>query len=73
MKEDLFQINSYTDDEKKKNASASQTIQFDKNGIKDLLAILKKEYPESNISKIKVNLLDNIWRASICPKLGTKS
>ncbi|MBR6123515.1 NgoFVII family restriction endonuclease, partial [Candidatus Saccharibacteria bacterium] len=65
VREDLFQINSYTDEEKKNTASASQTIQFDLTGLKDLLSIAKTEYPnlfaednKHDISKIKVDLLD---------------
>lgn len=63
--DNLFQLNSYTDDEQLKKKNASQTIQFDTDGLKDLLKILKKEFPQLtvesdaiNIKKVKVPLLD---------------
>lgn len=65
VKEDLFQINSYTDTDKQEKASASQTIQFDLEGLKDFLSIMRKEYPilfsndgSIEIKKVKVSLLD---------------
>lgn len=65
VKEDLFQINSYTDTDKQEKASASQTIQFDLEGLKDFLSIMRKEYPilfsndgSIEIKKVKVSLFD---------------
>lgn len=61
----LFQLNSYTDDEHQKTGHASQTLQFDIAGLKDLQKILQREFPELNsestdlkFEKIKVSLLD---------------
>ena len=61
----LFQLNSYTDEANKKAGHASQTLQFDTEGLKDLQKILQREFPELNaetsqmkIEKVKVSLLD---------------
>lgn len=61
----LFQLNSYTDEANKKAGHASQTLQFDTEGLKDLQIILQREFPELNaetsqmkIEKVKVSLLD---------------
>ena len=65
VKEDLFQINSYSTTEKQEKAQASQTIQFDLKGLKDFFSIVKNEYPSLffsdnsiKIEKIRVSLLD---------------
>ena len=42
----LFQLNSYTDDEHLRSGHASQTLQFDADGLRDLLSILKTEFPQ---------------------------
>lgn len=42
VKEDLFQINSYSTTEKQEKAQASQTIQFDLKGLKDFFFNRKK-------------------------------
>lgn len=62
----LFQINTYSSDEHKKARHSAQVIQFDIEGIKDLISILNQEFPAIDqnkstlsISKIKVSLLDN--------------
>lgn len=61
----LFQLNSYTDDAHQKTGHASQTLQFDTEGLKDLQKILQREFPDLNsensqmkIEKVKVSLLD---------------
>ena len=63
--DNLFQLNSYTDDEHLKSGHASQTIQFDTEGLKDFLNILNREFPDLTpnaktveIKKILVPLLD---------------
>lgn len=63
--DNLFQLNSYTDDAHQKTGHASQTLQFDTEGLKDLQEILHREFPELNlensqfkIEKVKVSLLD---------------
>lgn len=63
--DNLFQLNSYTDDEHLRTGHASQTIQFDTEGLKDFLNILKREFPDlssdsqtTKIKKIVVPLLD---------------
>ncbi len=63
--DNLFQLNSYTDDAHQKSGHASQTLQFDTEGLKDLQEILQREFPELNsensqikIEKVKVSLLD---------------
>lgn len=63
--DNLFQLNSYTDDEHLKTGHASQTIQFDTDGLKDFLSILKREFPDlapesktTEIKKVVVPLLD---------------
>ena len=43
-RDSLFQINSYS-----KQGNASQTIQFDLEGLKDLISIIKREFP--NVEK----------------------
>ena len=44
----LFQLNSYTDDAHQKTGHASQTLQFDTEGLKDLQKILQREFPDLN-------------------------
>ena len=62
---DLFQINTYAGEENKKSGKADQALQFDLKGLKDLLSIIKNEYPslliddtQVQILKIQVSLLD---------------
>lgn len=63
----LFQINTYAGEEQKNKRQADQTLQFDINGLQDLIDILKKEYPilkknseyeDIKIEKVSVDLLD---------------
>ena len=48
----LFQINTYTNDEKLEQRSASQTLQFDLEGLKDLISIIKKAFPGVDAKQI---------------------
>lgn len=50
----LFQLNSYTDEDRLKNKNASQTIQFDTEGLKDLINIIYKEFPETKNSELEI-------------------
>lgn len=63
----LFQINTYAGEEQKNKGQADQTLQFDVNGLKDLIDIIKREYPDLRknaesedikIEKVSVDLLD---------------
>lgn len=63
---DIFQINTYSSEENKKARHSAQVIQFDLNGLKDLISIINQEYPNicsnqtiSQVSRIKVSLLDS--------------
>lgn len=64
VKDDLFQINTYSSDDKLNRQAPSQVIQFNKEGLKDLISIIKREFfPndlifETKIKKIVVPLLD---------------
>lgn len=54
----LFQLNSYTDDDHKKSGHASQTLQLDLIGLKDILRIIEEEFP--NLSgNIEANKIDS--------------
>lgn len=44
VKDELFQINSFSNEDKLKTKKSSQTIQFDREGLKDLIAIINKEF-----------------------------
>lgn len=51
----LFQINIYTDDEKLEQKNASQTLQFDLEGLKDLISIIKKAFPDVDAKQTSTN------------------
>lgn len=53
----LFQLNSYTDDDHKKSGHASQTLQLDLIGLKDILRIIEEEFPNlsGNIAANKID------------------
>lgn len=44
VKDELFQINSFSNEDKQKSKKSSQTIQFDREGLKDLISIINKEF-----------------------------
>ena len=48
----LFQINSYSNENKLKQGNASQTIQFNLDGLKDLISIIKKEFPDIDTKQV---------------------
>lgn len=52
IKDGLFQINGYSNEDKLKQGNASQTIQFNLDGLKDLISIIKKEFPDIDTKQV---------------------
>lgn len=57
---DLFQLNSYTDDAHKKSGHASQTLQLDLIGLKDILKVIAEEFPNLDSKLLtSINKIDS--------------
>ncbi len=54
IKDGLFQINNYSNENKLKQGNASQTIQFDLEGLKDLISIIKKAFPDIDVKQASI-------------------
>ena len=54
IKDGLFQINNYSNENKLKQGNASQTIQFDFEGLKDLISIIKKAFPDIDVKQASI-------------------